>query len=990
MGGDHYGKKSLAILLALLMAFSTVGFTGTELAFAAGSADSAESAGSAGEEILPAAELVVPELTPVPGLPDSDTLLEGYLEHLAAPEEEAADWAVDADDAWTGEEEAAPDEEEELVSGEAAPADGKTAKEKARRAYLSAVQKKAYDLVLAQLKKIADGQRSSTKIRVPLTKLVSKRTFTPSELGVSEITSSNLSSCLDTARTKLGLNNANLSKIIQSLMYDAEYELYWFDKEVGYRAYLVRNESSTPYVAYSNRLEFYSDADVAFEFIVSKDYSASGGKSTYVTSTYKTSAASNAYRTAEQVVESASWRTDLNMLETYRDYICGAVSYDSWSSKQSGIYGDPWQLISVFDNNSSTNVVCEGYAKAFKLLVDITRKKGYFESDIIEARLMTGKFEEKKYDFNTGTYSTLNSGPHMWNVIRMDDNVNYLVDVTHFDQLNDGGYNAKATRWLNGYSSGATTGTVYHIYQNNGNYAETVYYTYSTDEPSSENTMGYYTVAERQLSTVEWSNGCGYNSAYEMSKATGKSSRHYHNYYSWTANGDAVAATCTKAGWSTSYTCNGCGEIAQARQKRPALGHDSGKWVVARKASYSAVGKKELRCTRCGKVLKTATYKISLSASSTKTKTNLSYAYTYTGKAKKPTPKVTVVIGGKTYTLVNGKDYTLSYRNNTKIGTATITITGKGVFTGKITKNFKIMSVTRLSGKDRYETAYAIANAVKKKRGVSKFENIIVCDGRNYPDALSASYLAKVKKAPILLTQPAKYDATLSYIKKNLKSGGRVYIIGGTGSVPKDFQNRLRGYKVTRLGGADRYETNLLILKAAGVTNQAMIVCTGLQFEDALSASATGRPILLVRGTGTGLTTAQKKYLRSLRTKTYYLVGGTKVITNSIQSDIKRYGSTSRISGSDPYTRSVNIARRFFSGKQSHVSVADGRNFPDGLAGSALAVLKGGPLILVKDSSSVGSQVLAYIKSAKTFYVTVYGGPGSVSAATLQKTVGVR
>ncbi|MBR1663654.1 MAG: hypothetical protein IJ696_04925 [Ruminococcus sp.] len=58
----------------------------------------------------------------------------------------------------------------------------------------------------------------------------------------------------------------------------------------------------------------------------------------------------------------------------------------------------------------------------------------------------------------------------------------------------------------------------------------------------------------------------------------------------------------------------------------------------------------------------------------------------YTGKAIKPAP--VVKLGGKT--LKKGTDYTVSYKNNTKVGKATVTIKGKGAYTGTITKTFKI------------------------------------------------------------------------------------------------------------------------------------------------------------------------------------------------------------------------------------------------------------------------------------------------------------
>ena len=61
---------------------------------------------------------------------------------------------------------------------------------------------------------------------------------------------------------------------------------------------------------------------------------------------------------------------------------------------------------------------------------------------------------------------------------------------------------------------------------------------------------------------------------------------------------------------------------------------------------------------------------------------------TYTGSAIKPNLVVTDAACG--YTLVNGTDYTLSYANNVNAGTATVTVTGMGNYTGSIQKTFVI------------------------------------------------------------------------------------------------------------------------------------------------------------------------------------------------------------------------------------------------------------------------------------------------------------
>ena len=63
---------------------------------------------------------------------------------------------------------------------------------------------------------------------------------------------------------------------------------------------------------------------------------------------------------------------------------------------------------------------------------------------------------------------------------------------------------------------------------------------------------------------------------------------------------------------------------------------------------------------------------------------------TYTGSAITQNPKVQY----GTTVLNNGTDYTLSYKNNINVGTATVTITGKGNYTGTISKSFSILPVS--------------------------------------------------------------------------------------------------------------------------------------------------------------------------------------------------------------------------------------------------------------------------------------------------------
>ena len=76
-------------------------------------------------------------------------------------------------------------------------------------------------------------------------------------------------------------------------------------------------------------------------------------------------------------------------------------------------------------------------------------------------------------------------------------------------------------------------------------------------------------------------------------------------------------------------------------------------------------------------------------------------AKTFTGKAI--TQKIAVRYNGKT--LKSGTDYTVSYSNSKNVGTATVKITGKGSYSGTITKTFKIFpakqEIKKLSAKSK-------------------------------------------------------------------------------------------------------------------------------------------------------------------------------------------------------------------------------------------------------------------------------------------------
>ena len=282
--------------------------------------------------------------------------------------------------------------------------------------------------------------------------------------------------------------------------------------------------------------------------------------------------------------------------------------------------------------------------------------------------------------------------------------------------------------------------------------------------------------------------------------------------------------------------------------------------------------------------------------------------------------------------------------------------------------------VFRIAGKDRIDTSQRIANNLKKEMGVSKFSNIVVASSQNFPDALTGSYLAAVKDAPILLTNSNVHSQIVSYIRSNLASGGTVYILGGTSAVSSSFENQLisAGIRYKRLAGSDRLGTNLKILNEAGVPRGSnVLVCTSRGYADSLSASATGLPILLV---DKSLTAEQRSFLSNVG-GSITIIGGTSVVSSSVESQLRSYGAVTRLAGSDRYETSTKVAKYFFSDPYTAV-LAYAKNYPDGLCGGPLAYAIGAPLILTDSNYHTARR---YTLTTNIIGGYVLGGNGLVT-----------
>lgn len=191
--------------------------------------------------------------------------------------------------------------------------------------------------------------------------------------------------------------------------------------------------------------------------------------------------------------------------------------------------------------------------------------------------------------------------------------------------------------------------------------------------------------------------------------------------------------------------------------------------------------------------------------------------------------------------------------------------------------------------------------------------------------------------------------------------------------MPDDIMERMDGYKFERLAGADRYATNIEILNAGPKDNE-IVVCTGSNYVDSLFASAIGNRFCWSRKSSK----PTRKRLELLRGEnTFYIIGGTGAVAETIEIELKDYGTVKRISGSSRYDTSVEVAKEFFPEAKVGVLVY-GENFPDGLCGGAIAFNiyrksnDGGPLLLTKNSKVQIATV--YTKERSIMSGVVLGG----------------
>ena len=178
-----------------------------------------------------------------------------------------------------------------------------------------------------------------------------------------------------------------------------------------------------------------------------------------------------------------------------------------------------------------------------------------------------------------------------------------------------------------------------------------------------------------------------------------------------------------------------------------------------------------------------------------------------------------------------------------------------------------------------------------------------------------------------------------------------------------------------------------------------VIIATGANFPDALSAGAAGLPVLLTNGSAMPPETAA--YLNGLNPDPSS--GGTQLVTVGGPGDKAlvsghQHGQMPRwpqqirrvpLAGTARYATSLMVAEAFF-GSETDAAVATGMSWPDALSGGAMVGHRGGPLLLT-DPSGMSPALLDYLggESGSLYALHLLGGPAALPNAIAQQAAGV-
>lgn len=268
--------------------------------------------------------------------------------------------------------------------------------------------------------------------------------------------------------------------------------------------------------------------------------------------------------------------------------------------------------------------------------------------------------------------------------------------------------------------------------------------------------------------------------------------------------------------------------------------------------------------------------------------------------------------------------------------------------------NVYVPPVEVKSGINRYATAVELS-----KSSFSSSETVVIANGYAIPDGLTATPMASYLKSPLLLVENGSIPSVTQNEIKRLGAKNAI-IVGGTSVINNSVEKQLNNLgitKITRLGGATRYETSLQVAKYIDSNFydvENIVIANGYGEADALSiAPVSGRdnmPIILVEQNS--IPTSVNNWLKSEGLNNAYLIGGTTVLSNNILNQInsmtKQNISNNRIAGANRYETNAKVIERFYGNNTKKVYITEGLELADALTAGPVAALNGSPIVLAE------------------------------------------
>ncbi|MFD1507268.1 cell wall-binding repeat-containing protein [Georgenia yuyongxinii] len=290
----------------------------------------------------------------------------------------------------------------------------------------------------------------------------------------------------------------------------------------------------------------------------------------------------------------------------------------------------------------------------------------------------------------------------------------------------------------------------------------------------------------------------------------------------------------------------------------------------------------------------------------------------------------------------------------------------------------------RLGGANRYATAALIATDAFEP-GVPV---AYVATGQGYADALAAASAAAHDHGPTLLVSPRAVPAEVRAELTRLRPG-RIVVLGGPSVVSGAVRTELAGYtygEVTRVAGADRYETSARVSAATfdpGVP--VAYLATGGGYADALAGApaAGGRGPVLLTGRDR-LPPSVAAELERLRPRRVVVLGGPSVVSEAVLDRVGGHtgGEVRRLFGGDRYETAARVSAATFDGGVPVAYVATGQDYADALAGAPAAGGRG-PVLLTAPTG-VPPSLAAELARLRPGRIVVLGGTGVVPGPVAQ------